>query len=88
MESFCNNYKDYYKNNCSKELICSNFGQDGSNFGADGIGLIDQADITPGFGKEGSGWMSKTSAKGFKPLVLRRRKVDMEETDAPSSHEL
>ena len=27
---FCNNYKDYYKRNCSKELFCNNFGQDGS----------------------------------------------------------
>ena len=27
---FCNNYKDYYKNNCSKELFCNHFGQDGT----------------------------------------------------------
>ena len=26
---FCNNHKDYYKNDCSKELFCNNFGQDG-----------------------------------------------------------
>ena len=26
---FCNNYKDDYKNNCSKELFCNTFGQDG-----------------------------------------------------------
>ena len=25
----CNSYKDYYKHNCSKELLCNNFGQDG-----------------------------------------------------------
>ena len=27
---FCNNYKDYYKRNCSKELFCNHFGQDGT----------------------------------------------------------
>ena len=27
---FCNNYKDYYKRICSKELFCNNFGQDGT----------------------------------------------------------
>ena len=26
---FCNNYKDYYINKCSKVLFCNNFGQDG-----------------------------------------------------------
>ena len=26
---FCMNYKDYYKNNCSKEIFGNNFGQDG-----------------------------------------------------------
>ena len=26
---FCDKYRDYYKNNCSKELFCNNFGQDG-----------------------------------------------------------
>ena len=26
---FCNNYRNYYKNNCSEELFCNNFGQDG-----------------------------------------------------------
>ena len=26
---FCNNYKDYYKNNCSEEIFCNNVGQDG-----------------------------------------------------------
>ena len=27
--NFCNNYKNYYKSKCSKELFCNNFGQDG-----------------------------------------------------------
>ena len=26
---FCNHDKDYYKNKCSKDLFCNNFGQDG-----------------------------------------------------------
>ena len=28
--NFRNNFKDYYKNNCSMELFCNNFGQDGT----------------------------------------------------------
>ena len=27
---FVINYKDYYKRNCSKELFCNHFGQDGT----------------------------------------------------------
>ena len=30
----CNNYKNYYKWKCSKELFCNNFGQDGNRKGA------------------------------------------------------
>ena len=30
VELCCNNYKDYYKHKCSKELFCSTFGQDGN----------------------------------------------------------
>ena len=29
---FCSNYTDYYKNNCSRDLFCNNFGQDGIHF--------------------------------------------------------
>ena len=31
--NFCNNYRDHYKNHCSKELFCNGFGQDGNQQG-------------------------------------------------------
>ena len=40
---FCNNYKNYYKRKCSKELFCNNFGQDGIELRKEKRGFVFRA---------------------------------------------